>query len=505
MSEVMMPIPAQKGTWIQVAEDDDVAIALRALGTGEAITIGREPLRLRDAIPSGHKFALRSLDQGTSVRRYREPIGIATRPIAAGDHVHSHNLQTALSGEREYRYVPTDRVRSPAETDRRTFLGYCRADGSVGTRNEVWILPTVGCVGRLSERIAIATAGAAAGRVDGVHAFNHPFGCSQLGADHDATAAVLAALAQNPNAGGVLLVGLGCESNQLNALLRRIPPERHDRIRVLRSQETPDEFAVGIAAIDELIALAACDRREPVALSHLRIGVKCGGSDGMSGLTANPLIGRIADAVTDAGGYAVLTEIPEMFGAERLLMARAESEAVFDRLGVVVNRFKRYFLDHGEPVSENPSPGNIDGGITTLEEKSLGAVQKGGVAIVGDVIDYGERLRRAGLTILEAPGNDAVSTTALAAAGATITLFSTGRGTPLGSPVPTLKIASNHALASGKPGWIDFDAAVSLDVGIPAAGVQLLNLVIATASGAPTQNEANDERSIGIWKRGVTL
>ena len=375
----------------------------------------------------------------------------------------------------------------------------------VGTRNELWILPTVGCVGRLGERLANAAAAKAAGRIDGTHAFNHPFGCSQLGADLDGTAAILAALAQNPNAGGVLVLGLGCESNQLDDLLARIPAERRDRLVAGRAPAEADEFAAGIAAIDRLLDVMASDERTDVPLSALRLGVKCGGSDAMSGLTANPLIGRMADAVTAAGGTAILTEIPEMFGAEGLLLQRAESEAVFDRLTAVVNRFKRYFLDHGEPVSENPSPGNIAGGITTLEEKSLGAVQKGGLATVGHVIDYGGRATQAGLTILEAPGNDAVSTTALAAAGATITLFSTGRGTPLGSPVPTVKIASNAALAQQKANWIDFDASIVLESGMEQGAAALLDHILAVASGEPTRNERNDERAIGIWKRGVTL
>jgi altronate hydrolase len=301
------------------------------------------------------------------------------------------------------------------------------------------------------------------------------------------------------------LLGLGCESNQLDALLARIPQERRARLRVLRAQSEGDEFAAGEAHLADLLALMAQDRREPVPLSALRLGVKCGGSDAMSGLTANPLIGRMTDAVTQAGGAAILTEIPEVFGAETLLLERATSAEVFDRLSTLVNRFKRYFLDHGEPVSENPSPGNIAGGITTLEEKSLGAVQKGGQAPVTDVIDYGQRLSQPGLTVLEAPGNDAVSTTALAAAGATLTLFSTGRGTPLGSPVPTVKIASNSALARHKPGWIDFDAGQALSLGMDAAADALLAQILAIASGSPARNEANDERAIGIWKRGVTL
>jgi altronate hydrolase len=490
---------------VRVADEDDVAVALMPLEAGAAVSVGDLEIVLRDAIPAGHKFAVRPVAAGAQVRRYRAPIGVARAAIAVGAHVHTHNVATQLSGELAYRFTPGAGPRQDAVPAERTFRGYRRPDGSVGTRNELWILPTVGCVGRLGERLARDAERLADGRIDGVHAFNHPFGCSQLGADLDGTAAVLAALAQNPNAGGVLLLGLGCESNQLDALMQRIPDAAKARLRTVRAQGESDEFAAGMAAIAELLDLMAGDVREEVPLSALRLGVKCGGSDAMSGLTANPLIGRMADAVTDAGGTAILTEIPEMFGAEGLLLQRAESEEVFDRLTTMVNRFKRYFLENGEPVSENPSPGNIAGGITTLEEKSLGAVQKGGVATVTDVIDYGARVGRTGLTILEAPGNDAVSTTALAAAGATITLFSTGRGTPLGSPVPTMKIASNSDLATRKPGWIDFDAGTVLRDGIDAATAALLDRVIAVASGEPARNESNDERAIGIWKRGVTL
>ena len=489
---------------IRVASEDDVAVVLRDMAAGEAVDVGGERIVLRDAVPTGHKFAVRDVSEGEPVRRYRAVIGLATRPIAVGEHVHSHNVRTALSGELDYTFAaPAAAVAARGEVA--GFRGYVRADGRVGTRNEIWILPTVGCVGRLGERLAAAAAPVAAGRIDGVRAFNHPFGCSQLGADLEGTAAILAALAQNPNAGGVLLLALGCESNQLDGMLARIPAERRDRVIAVRAQGESDEFEAGMAAIGSLVERMAGDVREDVPLSALRLGVKCGGSDAMSGLTANPLIGRMADAVTEAGGTAILTEIPEMFGAEGLLLERAESEAVFDRLSEVVNRFKRYFLDHGEPVSENPSPGNIAGGITTLEEKSLGAVQKGGVATVADVIDYGGQVSRTGLTVLEAPGNDAVSTTALAAAGATITLFSTGRGTPLGSPVPTVKIATNSALAERKPGWIDFDAGTVLSTGMGAASDALLDRIRAVASGEPTRNEINDERAIGIWKRGVTL
>jgi altronate hydrolase len=492
--------------FFRVAQEDDVAVALAPLEPGDVVTVDGQAITLRDAIARGHKFALHTIPAGQKVLRYRAPIGLASQSIAAGEHVHTHNVRTQLSGELAYRapdHAPATMAKAPQEA--RSFEGYRRADGRVGTRNEIWIVPTVGCVGRLGERLARAAEGEAHGRIDGIAAFNHPFGCSQLGADLDGTADILAALAQNPNAGGVLLLGLGCESNQLDGMIARIPEERRDRLRVLRAQSESDEFTAGMAALRELIDIAAQDKRETVPLSALRLGVKCGGSDAMSGLTANALIGRMTDAVTAAGGTAILTEIPEIFGAEQLLMERAVSEEVFEKLAVMTNRFKRYFLDHGEPVSENPSPGNIAGGITTLEEKSLGAVQKGGLAPLVDVIDYGQQAALAGLTVLEAPGNDAVSTTALAAAGATITLFSTGRGTPLGSPVPTLKIASNSALAANKPGWIDFDAGRVVEDGMEACATALLDLVVETASGRQARNEVNEERAIGIWKRGVTL
>lgn len=354
-------------------------------------------------------------------------------------------------------------------------------------------------------RVAQRAAQRHAGAVDDVVAFPHPFGCSQLGADLDGTARLLASLACHPNAGGILLLGLGCEENQLAALLDRIPACHRDRVRTVAAQTSVDEMDTAARAIDDLVAMAREDAREEVGLDALCLGLKCGGSDGFSGLTANPLIGRAADAVTRAGGTAILTEIPEMFGAERLLMARAADRDIFDRLVSVVNDFKAYFLDHGEPISENPSPGNIAGGITTLEEKSLGAVQKGGEARVTDVLRYGDRVRRNGLNILEAPGNDAVSTTALAAAGATLTLFSTGRGTPLGSPVPTMKLSSNHELAERKPGWIDFDAGSVLDDGLDVTTEALLDAICRIASGERCRNEVNDERDIAIWKRGVTL
>lgn len=490
---------------VRIAPDDDVAVALRALEAGETLHIDGEVITLVEPIGRGHKIALHTMAAGDPVRRYGWPIGSATQAIVQGAHVHSHNLHTNLKAEEPYSFAPLGDT-AVASADRSwQFQGYRRADGSVGTRNEIWVIPTVGCVARTAERIAKQAADRHDGQVDAVLAFPHPLGCSQLGDDLDGTARVLAALASNPNAGGVLIIGLGCEENQLSKLLERIPPERRDRIRSVGAQISADEYEAAESAIDELVAVASQDRREPVGIEALRLGLKCGGSDGLSGITANPLIGRAADVVTQAGGQAILTEIPEIFGAERLLMQRAADEPVFDALVGLVNRFKRYFIDHGEPISENPSPGNVAGGITTLEEKSLGAVQKGGHATVTDVLAYGETLRRPGLTLLEAPGNDAVSTTALAAAGATMTLFSTGRGTPLGSPIPTLKLATNHDLARRKPGWIDFDAAQVLDDGLDAATDALMVRICAIASGEPARNEVNGERDIAIWKRGVTL
>lgn len=487
----------------QVDPADTVATLLTDAAMGEAVTFGDRRLTARVAIPRGHKIALAPMAVGDAVLKFGFAIGAASLPIAPGDHVHSHNLATALSSHRDY--APLARARTPSRAaDGACFLGYPRPDGRVGTRNEIWILPTVGCVARTAQRIAARASARHAGRVDGVHALVHPFGCSQLGDDLGGTRRILAALASHPNAGGALIIGLGCESNQLADLVAEIPEARRAAIRTLVAQQAADEIGEGEKLIDELVARAA-QPRVPVGLDKLVLGVKCGGSDGFSGLTANPLVGRMSDRVAAAGGQVILTEIPEIFGAEQLLMARATSPAVFDAIGAMVNGFKRYLTRHGEPVSENPSPGNIAGGITTLEEKSLGAVQKGGNAPVVAAIGYGARATLPGLSLLEAPGNDAVSTTALAAAGATLILFTTGRGTPLGAPVPTLKIASNSALAASKPGWIDFDAGATLTQGMAASADALFDRLIAVASGTQTAAERNDEREMAIWKRGVTL
>lgn len=497
----MTPVsPMTQPSALQIHHTDSVATALRDLAPGETV-LG---VVLRESVARGHKLALVAHAPGDPVLKFGFPIGRATREIAAGAHVHVHNVATALAGEAVYCRGAGARA-SAAATAMPRWRGYDRGPAGAGTRNEIWVLPTVGCVARTAQKIAARAAPLLPAGVDGVHALTHPFGCSQLGDDLAGTRNILAALAQHPNAAGVLLVGLGCESNQLSALLETLPSETRARVRSVAAQAAGDEVAEGVAAVQSLAEAAASARRVEMGLDRLVLGVKCGGSDGLSGLTANPLVGRMADAVTDAGGSAILTEIPEIFGAEHVLMARAADAQMFDAIGALVNRFKRHFLDHGEPVSENPSPGNIAGGITTLEEKSLGAVQKGGQAVVTDVIDYGARVRRSGLTLLEAPGNDAVSSTALAAAGAGVILFTTGRGTPLGFPAPTVKIASNSDLAARKPGWIDFDAGMVLEAGMDAAARDLLARIVAIASGEATAAERNGEREIAIWKRGVTL
>jgi altronate hydrolase len=488
---------------LRIDPRDSVATLLDDAEMGALVDVAGRQVTANAPIGRGHKIAIAALASGSDVIKFGFPIGKASAAIAVGDAVHSANLVTGLEGALDYCFIPAvdDRQSAPLAT---RFMGYSRSDGQVATRNEIWVLPTVGCVARTAERIAAGGAALGLPGIDGVHAFTHPYGCSQLGNDLAATRRILAGLACNPNAGGVVIVGLGCESNQIDALMAEIPETRRTLVRTLVAQRADDEVAEGVALVAELAALAAASR-EPVEFDKLVLGVKCGGSDGFSGLTANPLVGRMSDRVGVAGGRVIVTEIPEVFGAEQMLMNRAADVRVFESIVAMVNDFKGYFLSHGEPVSENPSPGNIAGGITTLEEKSLGAVQKAGRAKVIDVIGYGAQAKHTGLTLLEAPGNDAVSSTALAAAGATIILFTTGRGTPLGFPVPTIKIASNSALAVRKPGWIDFDAGQVLDNGFEHAEEELVALIASVASGAETAAERNGEREIAIWKRGVTL
>lgn len=497
----------EKPRAVRIHPDDNVAVAVEPLHEGSDIAVDGARVVLVEDIPAGHKLALVPLAPGDAVTKYGFVIGEATTAVAAGGWVHSQNLRTRLSGTLEYRYQPVRRDAS-ASIEIPTFMGFRRANGRVGTRNEVWIVNTVGCVNTAAERIARLASERYAGRVDGVHAFSHPYGCSQLGDDLRNTQAVLAGLLRHPNAGGVLVLGLGCENNQMDALLALAGDVDRDRLRFFNTQDVVDEVEEGVDAVGELVAAMEGDARTVCPASELILGHKCGGSDGFSGITANPLVGRIADRLTAMGGGVLLTEVPEMFGAEQVLMNRAADEGVFGEVVAMVNDFKEYFLRHDQPVYENPSPGNKAGGLTTLEEKSLGAIQKGGSATVRRVLRYGEPASTGGLSLLEAPGNDGVSSTAMVASGATVLLFTTGRGTPLGFPVPTIKISSNRHIAEKKPHWIDFNAGALLDGAATLDGLadELFARVLDVASGRiRTNNETHGYREIAIWKEGVTL
>lgn len=443
-------------------------------------------------LSDGHKYADRDIKKGEDIIKYGCSIGHATTDIKKGEHVHTHNLKTNLSGKISYRYEP--HFYDLPKYGKRTFKGYIRRDGSVGIRNDIFIVNTVGCVNKTAERIAAAT---------GAFAFPHPFGCSQLGGDQEVTQKILRGLIFHPNAAGVLVLGLGCENNNLGEMKKVMGDFDPERVRFLNCQDVTDDVAEGIRLVNELKAYRDTFERTDVDISKLKIGLKCGGSDGLSGITANPLVGRVSDAVISMGGAAVLTEVPEMFGAEHLLMQRAENEEVFNKTVSLINDFKDYFIKHGQVVYENPSPGNKAGGITTLEEKSLGCVEKGGHAKVVDVLNYGDTVKKNGLSLLNGPGNDMVAITNLTAAGVHMILFTTGRGTPLGAPVPTIKISTNTGLYERKPGWIDFDAG-RIVKGCDVTE-ELINLLVDTASGKETKNEISGYREISIFKDGVTL
>lgn len=530
---------ATAGDTVVLNPRDQVAIALRDIRAGETVdwsdgsggSGGAGMVRALEDVPRGHKLLIRPVAAGQHVHKFGYSIGMAKTDIPVGGWVHTHNLKTGLGAVLDYAYKPQSggadafaalppdgaAVSSGAGLasstasfpgGRTTFRGYVRDDGEVGIRNEIWIINTVGCINKTCETLARLATRQFEGRgIDGVHHFAHPYGCSQLGDDLTATQQLLAALVRHGNAAGVLVVGLGCENNQVDAFKRAIGDYSPDRVKFMKAQEVEDELEEGLVLLGELVDYAERFERQDVPLSKLRIGLKCGGSDGLSGITANPLVGRVADAITAAGGTALLTEVPEMFGAETILMERAADEAVFHDIVKLVNDFKDYFIRHGQEIYENPSPGNKDGGITTLEEKSLGCTQKGGHATVTDVLPYGAPARKPGLNLVQAPGNDLVSVTALSAAGAHVVLFTTGRGTPFGGPVPTVKIATNSQLAQRKKNWIDFDAGrLIAGMGMDALRDELLALIVGLASGErETNNELGGFREIAIFKDGVIL
>lgn len=448
---------------------------------------------VRVDIESGHKYAICDINIGEDVIKYGEPIGQATEDIKCGDHVHTHNLKTNLSGILEYEYSEFTPIVEKIDSDIE-FMGYRRKNGDVGIRNDVWIINTVGCVNKTAEIIASKT---------GAKFFSHPFGCSQLGYDSKITQKILKGMVNHPNHGGVLVLGLGCENNNIDVFKGVLETWDEERVRFLNCQDVEDEIAEGVKIVKELQVISQSDKRECVNISELKVGLKCGGSDAFSGITANPLVGRFCDKLTSLGGSCVLTEVPEMFGAEHLLMKRCENKSVFEKTVKLINDFKGYYTRYNQVIYENPSPGNKKGGITTLEEKSLGCIQKGGKSTVVDVLDYGDKLSKNGLSLLNGPGNDIVAVTNLMASGVHIILFTTGRGTPLGSAVPTVKIATNSSLANKKSNWIDFDAGSIID-GKDLTD-ELFEYVISVANGEKCKNEINGYEEISIFKDGVTL
>ncbi|MBD5457942.1 MAG: altronate dehydratase [Lachnospiraceae bacterium] len=490
--------------YIKIHENDNVIVAIKEIAAGESVNVGDAQVTAKETIPAGHKMALCDIAEDGDVVKYGFRIGNAKESIAAGAWIHTHNVKTALGDLLEYSYEPTP-VKEET-TDDATFMGYQRPDGKVGVRNEVWIIPTVGCVNNVATALAKAANSRLKGSVEEVIAFPHPYGCSQMGDDQEHTRAILADLINHPNAGGVLVLGLGCENSNIEVLKPYIGEVNPDRVKFLVSQETEDEMETGGKLLDELISYASGFEREPISVSKLIIGMKCGGSDGFSGITANPLVGKFSDLLISKKGTTILTEVPEMFGAETLLMNRCENRELFDETVKLINDFKQYFKDNHQTIYENPSPGNKKGGISTLEDKSLGCTQKSGSAPVKGVLAYGERVEKAGLNLLSAPGNDLVASTALAASGAHIVLFTTGRGTPFASPVPTVKISSNSALAGKKKNWIDFNAGVLVeDKDIEETAQELFDYVVAVASGKKVCSEEAGFHDMAIFKQGVTL
>ncbi len=493
----------------QIHPSDTVAVAVDAIEKGERVPIGDAIddrwITAMEPIPAGHKIALQPIRVGETIRKYGAPIGHATQEIPVGHHVHSHNTASDLTGALSYTYTPVACDLPPEKP--KTFPGYRRDDGRVAIRNEVWILPTVGCVNNIVREMENRAQSLQTEHIDAIAAFCHPYGCSQLGGDQAKTLSFLAGMIRHPHAAAVLVVGLGCENGNIAELQKVLGTWDPKRVRFLVTQDVEDEVEAGLSILTELCAQAAEARRTECSAAELVIGLKCGGSDGFSGITANPLLGRVTDRWIAGGGSALLTEVPEMFGAETLLMERCRSEKQFADTVALINDFKAYFQRYGEPIDENPSPGNKAGGITTLAEKSLGCTQKGGSAPVEDVLRYGEPIRPKGLSLLEAPGNDLVAANALVASGAHIVLFTTGRGTPFGCPVPTVKISSNTALAQRKKAWIDFDAGRLL-TGVPMDTLcdELFELILSIAAGEThTHTEALDRHDLAIFKTGVTL
>lgn len=493
--------------YLQINKGDNVVVCLRPINAGEEIKIGNHAVQALRNTPAGHKILLCDTPKDKPIIKYGYPIGRAKENLKAGEWVNENNIQTNLSGTLEYEYHPAIKPLSIEQEDR-SFKGFMRKNGEVGIRNEIWIVPTVGCVNGIAERLARQLEQETQLKgVDAIHAWHHNYGCSQLGDDHENTRKVLRDICLHPNAGAVLVLSLGCENNQPEDFMKMLGDYDRERIQLLVTQRVEgDEIEEGMKILRKLYITAAQDKREDIPVSKLRIGLKCGGSDGFSGITANPLVGEFSDWLIAQGGTTILTEVPEMFGAETILMNRCQTADLFQKTVHLINNFKEYFLTHGEPVGENPSPGNKAGGISTLEDKALGCTQKCGHAPVSGVLEYAERLKTNGLNLLSAPGNDLVASTALAASGCQMVLFTTGRGTPFGTFVPTMKISTNSQLFKSKQNWIDFNAGKLVEgVDMPTLRNDFIDKVIATANGEKVKNEMNGYREIAIFKNGVTL
>ena len=496
----------KQASYIRINPADSVVVALRAMKKDEVVEVGNIVVKLKEDVPAGHKILLKDTPAGKDILKYGYPIGHAAIDLEAGQWVNEHNLKTNLKGTLSYEYHPVNEELSIPLEDK-TFKGFVRKNGEVGIRNEVWIVPTVGCVNGIAERLADLMNKKRSEKSVKVHAWHHNYGCSQLSDDHENTRKILRDIVLHPNTGGVLVLSLGCENNQPEDFMAMLGDYNKERVRLMVTQRVEgDEIDEGLRILDELCALADDDQRVDVPASKLRVGLKCGGSDGFSGITANPLVGEFSDWLVAQGGTSILTEVPEMFGAETILMNRCRNVELFDQTVALINNFKEYFLSHGEPVGENPSPGNKAGGISTLEDKALGCTQKCGRAPVSGVLAYGDRLNTNGLNLLSAPGNDLVAATALASAGCQIVLFTTGRGTPFGTFVPTMKISTNSDLFHRKSNWIDFNAG-RLAEGMPMDELlrEFIDYILRVASGEKVQNERNGYREISIFKNGVTL
>ncbi|MCM1024920.1 MAG: altronate dehydratase family protein [Roseburia sp.] len=494
--------------FLKINEKDKVVVALKTIPAGKTVTVDVEgqtkEITALEEIPAGHKMAVCDIPAGGEVIKYGSRIGNAKEEIKAGAWIHTHNLKTALGDLLEYTYEPVEIEEK--KTEDVSFMGFVRPDGKVGVRNEIWVIPTVGCVNNVAQAIARQANQYVKGSVEEVIAFPHPYGCSQMGDDQEHTRTILADLINHPNAGGVLVLGLGCENSNIDVLKPYLGEYDEKRVKFVVAQEYEDEIAESVEVIRGLIDYAAGFEREPVSASRLIVGMKCGGSDGLSGITANPLVGRFSDLLISKGGTTILTEVPEMFGAETILMNRCADRELFGKTVNLINDFKNYFKSHNQTIYENPSPGNKKGGISTLEDKSLGCTQKSGSAPVRGVLQYGETVEASGLNLLSAPGNDLVAATALAAAGAQIVLFTTGRGTPFASPVPTVKISTNSALAGKKSRWIDYNAGVLAEDGNPEEETEkFFRYVVEVASGKKVCSEEAGFHDMAIFKQGVTL